>query len=418
MTSAEQYRQLVNRLESIMLNEEEFPKLRIGDIDPRNGKKILDALVDGSGYVVRSRYGDIWNVKYGEPDKKEEPPKPAPEPEKKPEPEKVPEPEVQVNPVPTPAEPEVKPLDPLPSPAEPEVKPEVKCGPEVQAEIKKQKTFNAAFALARKSGCDTFDWCQIVRVPGQAPTPKPEPVQGVTTNPMGDFDPTDFSGDFTKPRKQWNRQKGERGSAPGSELPPAAESIDLEEAAFIPGSEEIDRIREIAGTQIVEQNIADIAREQGLMMGKPKDPNTKCSSCGRTWTEHTNPDGTSKVRHPFLYKAESGQAQTPTPTASATPPKKQDATPGTIPEIKASSKEKAIEIARQKGIKVFRFCCKYGTNLAKKKTPKKQDVTPVPKKSNVGPRFFGQPNTNNDPRLQKAIDQGYIDSAGAGGAAG
>jgi len=299
MNSAEQYRALVNRLESIMLNEEEFPKLRIGDIDPRNGKKILDALVDGSGYVVRSRFGDIWNVKYGEPDKKEEPPKPAPEPEKKPEPEpeKKPEPEVQVNPVPTPAEPEVKPLDPLPSPAEPEVKPEVKCGPEVQAEIKKQKTFNAAFALARKSGCDTFDWCQIVRVPGQAPTPKPEPVQGVTTNPMGDFDPTAFSGDFTRVR----------------------EDIELEESAFIPGSEEVDRVREIAGTQIVEQNIADIAREQGLMMGKPKDPNTKCSSCGRTWTEHTNPDGTSKVRHPFLYKAESGQAQTPTPTASATP---------------------------------------------------------------------------------------------------
>jgi hypothetical protein len=110
-----------------------------------------------------------------------------------------------------------------------------------------------------------------------------------------------------------------------------------------------------------------------------------------------------------LYKAESGQAQTPTPTASATPSKKQDTTPGTIPEIKASSKQKAIEIARQKGIKVFRFCGKYGTNLAKKK---KQAPTPTPtKKSSVGPRFYGQSN-------DKSMDQSYNDSAGAGGAAG
>lgn len=383
MNSAEQYRRLVDRLEGIMLNEEEFPKLRIGDIDPRNGKKILDALVDGSGYVVRSRFGDIWNVKYGEPDKQEEPPKPAAEPEKKPEPEKKVEPEVK-------PEPEKKPEPETPKLQDPEVvqpvkepEPEVKCGPEVQAEIKRQKTFAAAFALARKSGCETFDWCQIVKVPGQAPTPAPQPVQGVTTNPMGDFDPTDFSGDFTKPRKQWNWGKAERGSAPGSDLPPAAESIELEEAAFIPGSEEIDRIREIAGTLVVEANIADIAREQGLSIGKPKDPNTKCTACGRTWAEHTNPDGSSKVRHPFFYKEDGkGQAQTPAPSASkpAAPAK---TNPGTIPEIKASTKEKAIEIARKQGIKVFRFCGKYGTNLAKKKPPKKQDVTPVPKKQPV-----------------------------------
>ena len=364
MNSAEQYRRLVDRLESIMLNEEEFPKLRIGDIDPRNGKKILDALVDGSGYVVRSRFGDIWNVKYGEPDKKEEPPKPAPEPEKQPEPEKKVEPEVKPEPEKKPEAEPPKLLDPdvVQPVKEPEA--EVKCGPEVQAEIKRQKTFAAAFALARKSGCETFDWCQIVKVPGQAPTPTPQPVQGVTTNPMGDFDPTAFSGDFTGGTKR--------------------EDVELEEAAFIPGSEEIDRIREIAGTQIVEDTLADIARSQGLTLGKPKDPKTKCAGCGIPFEQH------GSVKHPFMYK-EGGQAATPgrigdiDPNTGKPPvgPKPQNTTPGAIPEIKASSKEKAIEIARQKGIKVFRFCGKYGTNLAKKKPPKKQDVTPVPKKQPV-----------------------------------
>lgn len=359
MNSAEHYRALVSRLDSI-LNEEEFPKLRIGDIDPRNGKKILDALVDGSGYVVRSRFGDIWNVKYGEPDKKEEPPKPAPEPEKQPEPEKKPEPEKVKEPE---AEKPTQVDTPVPAPApEPEKKPEVKCGPEVQAEIKKQKTFNAAFALARKSGCDTFDWCQIVRVPGQGPTPAPATPS--VTNPMGDFDPTDFSGDFTRVR----------------------EDVELEESVFIPGSEEIDRIREIAGTQVVEQNIADLAREQGLSMGKPKDPNTKCTACGRTYAEHVNPDGTSKVRHPFFYKAEgsSGQAQTPATTAS-TPAAPAKTNQDTIPEIKASTKEKAIEIARKKGIRVFRFCGKYKVELAKKKKPA-QATTPLPATAPTKPR--------------------------------
>ena len=364
MNSAEQYRALVNRLESIMLNEEEFPKLRIGDIDPRNGKKILDALVDGSGYVVRSRFGDIWNVKYGEPDPVKEPEKvPEKEPEKPPvkEPEKTPEKEPEkpeVNPVPAPAEPEVKPLPPLVEP--PEEKPEVKCGPEVQAEIKRQKTFSAAFALARKSGCETFDWCQIVRVPGQAPTPKPQPVQGVTTNPMGDFDPTAFSGDFTGGTKR--------------------EEIELEEAAFIPGSEELDRIREIAGTDVVEDTLADLNRKTGVVMGKPKNPETKCTACGTAYKDHVRPDGTGVFRHPFMYKPSedkgSGQAQTPAP-APAKPAPAPSAAPGEIPEIKASSKEKAIEIARKRGIKVFRFCGKYGTQLAKKKKPQ-QAQTPVP----------------------------------------
>ncbi len=43
-------------------------ELKIGDIDPRNGKKIISAAVDGQGNVVRSGTGEIWNVQYGEPD--------------------------------------------------------------------------------------------------------------------------------------------------------------------------------------------------------------------------------------------------------------------------------------------------------------------------------------------------------------
>lgn len=358
MNSAEQYRALVNRLESIMLNEEEFPKLRIGDIDPRNGKKILDALVDGSGYVVRSRFGDIWNVKYGEPDPVKEPEKtPEKEPEKPPvkEPEKTPEKEPEkpeVKPVPAPAEPEVKPLPPLVEP--PEEKPEVKCGPEVQAEIKRQKTFSAAFALARKSGCDTFDWCQIVRVPGQAPTPAGK-------IPYGSANP--FNREFDVPDTPAGRAQ--------AGLASMIEDEELEESAFIPGSEELDRIREIAGTDVVEDTLADLNRKAGVVMGKPKNPETKCTTCGTAYKDHN-------FRHPFTYKPSedkgSGQAQTPAPAKPAPAP---SAAPGEIPEIKASSKEKAIEIARKRGIKVFRFCGKYGTQLAKKKKPQ-QAQTPVP----------------------------------------
>lgn len=55
----------------------------------------------------------------------------------------------------------------------------VTCTPEVQAEIMKQKSFKAAFALARKSGCSEFNWCQIVDVPGTAPKPS-EPERPAT----------------------------------------------------------------------------------------------------------------------------------------------------------------------------------------------------------------------------------------------
>lgn len=272
MTSAaEQYRSLVNRLERI--NEE----LKIGDIDPRNGKKILSAMTDSEGNVVRSGTGDIWNVKYGEPDKKPEPAPtaepvkdtPTPEPDKKPEPTPTPTP----TPEPTP--------EPTPTPA-PEVKPEEKCGPEVKEKIKQQKTFNAAYAMARQAGCPDFDWCQIVTVPGQAATPVPgkvdylgqaSPLGGDAQNPMSFAANSNF----------------------GAEEGYDSDGYILED--------ELNRVREIAGTQVVVSEA------------------------------------------------------------------------GAIPEIKAASKQAAIEIARKKGITRFRFCGKY---KVKAKKPG-QAPTPAPK---------------------------------------
>lgn len=242
-TAAEQYRALVAKLESIQqLNE-----LKIGDIDPRTGRRITGGLTDSEGNLVGSGTPGVnWN----QTDEPVAEPTPAP--------------------TPAPAEPEVTPVaDPVVEPG-PTPAPVAPCGPEAQAQIKAQTTFNAAYALAKKSGCPEFDWCQIVKVPGQGPTPVKQEPNFVTTNPMGDFDPTQFSGDFTKVR----------------------EEAELEESTRVDGNSELDRIREIAGTQVVE-------------------------AAG-------------------------------------------------VPEIKASTKQQAIEIARKKGITVFRFCSKYKVKNAKK----------------------------------------------------
>jgi hypothetical protein len=283
-TAAEQYRQLVNRLERIV-NEE----LKIGDIDPSNGKKILSALTDGSGNVVRSGTGEIWNVKYGEPDKT---PEPAP----------TPTPAAAEEPVVTPVAPpsDVTPtaLDPIaePTPA-PDAKPEEKCGPEVKEKIKQQKTFKAAYAMARQAECPDFDWCQIVTVPGQAATPVPGKVDftGQATPLGGDAEnPMSFA-----PNSNFGAEEG------------------YESDGYIL-EDELNRVREIAGTQVVQE---------------------------------------------------------------LSPPK----TGGAIPEIKAASKQAAIEIARKKGITKFKFCGKYKVQAAKKP---KQVATPIPKQGKVD--FTGQ----------------------------
>jgi len=326
-TPAEQYRALVTRLESIV-NE-----LKIGDIDPKNGKKILSAMTDREGNVVRSGTGEIWNVKYGEPDKTPEPAaEPAREPEK-PTPTPAKEPE-KVEPAKEPEKKEEPPAPaptPTPTPA-PEPKPEEKCGPDVKEKIKQQTSFNAAFAMARKAECPDFEWCQIVNVPGQAPTPVPKPQGKV------DFvgQQTPLGGDSENPMS----------FAPNSGF--GAEE-GFESDGYIL-EDELDRVREIAGTQVV-MNEAD------------------------------------------------------------------------IPQIKAATKEKAIEIARKKGIKKFRFCGKYGTNLAKNKPPK-QLPTPEPKKtSSVQPRLYSQGPSDQTlkgaPKAsQDLIRKSYDDSSGAGGAAG
>ena len=257
MTSAvDQYRALVAKLEAInpsQLNED----LKIGDIDPRNGQKILSAMTDSEGNVVRSGSGEIWNVKYGPADAPA--PTPAPAQDDKPE-------EPVVTPVDEPTDIKPEPLadvDVAPTPA-----PEEKCGPEVKAQIMAQKTFNAAYAMAKKAECPEFDWCQIVNVPEQG----------------------------AKPSDAWFNAPG---MGTGSVVTPTGKPnlpTVKEEEQQIPAAEGLDRIREIAGTQVVME---------------------------------LNPNA------------------------------------GGIPEIKAGSKEKAIEIARKKGIKTFKFCGRYKVKAGK-----------------------------------------------------
>jgi len=78
----------------------------------------------------------------------------------------------------------------------------------MEDQISHAPTFNQAYAMARKAGLKKFKWCQckeymVKDAPPVKPTPSPTPVPKpvvpattdfVTTNPMGDFDPTQFSG--------------------------------------------------------------------------------------------------------------------------------------------------------------------------------------------------------------------------------
>ena len=82
----------------------------------------------------------------------------------------------------------------------------------IEDQIKHAPTFNQAYAMAKKAGLKKFKWCQckdyLVK---DAPPAKPAPTKQkywsdpgaqasspantfVTTNPMGDSDPTQFSG--------------------------------------------------------------------------------------------------------------------------------------------------------------------------------------------------------------------------------
>ena len=155
--------------------------------------------------------------------------------------------------------------------------------------------------MAKDAECPDFDWCQIVEVPGQGPTP----------NPTGKVDfvgqQTPLGGDAQNPMS----------FAPNSNF--GAEE-GYESDAYIL-EDELNRVREIAGTQVVQE------------LGPPK-------------------------------------------------------TGGAIPEIKAASKQAAIEIARKKGIKKFKFCGKYKVQAKKPgqgPTPKpKPKPTPAGKVDFVG----------------------------------
>ena len=125
-------------------------ELKIGDIDPSNGKKIISAAVDGQGNVIRSGTGEIWNVQYGEPDSAPVAATPAAEP-------------AVATPVNSNSATGTA-LDPLPA-QPPEAQPATaepqKCTIEDQARIKYMPSFNQAFAAARKAGCEKFTWCGI-----------------------------------------------------------------------------------------------------------------------------------------------------------------------------------------------------------------------------------------------------------------
>lgn len=198
-TAAQQYRALVAKLEAI--NPSQLNELKIGDIDPATGQRITGGLTDSEGNLVGSGTPGVnWN-QTSEPVAAPTTPDAVAEP----------------TPVQGPGDTTATPLDTL--------APETSCGPEVQAKIKEQPTFNKAYAMAKQSGCPEFDWCQIVNVGGQGATPAdnwfnaPGMGTGSVVTPNGK--PT-----FATPVK--------------------------ESEQLIQSSEELDRFREIAGTQVIE----------------------------------------------------------------------------------------------------------------------------------------------------------------------
>lgn len=153
--NAEQYRALVNKLESIQqLNE-----LAYGQEDPNNpGFMWVPAdgttpLGDGSKQMIRSGSGGYWNAKKVPIVKPEVAPAvvaPAVvEPEKVAEPPAVVEPEKVAEKEPEVFQPQIAPTKKLP------------CDPDTLAKIKYMPSFNKAFAAARAAGCEKFDWCGV-----------------------------------------------------------------------------------------------------------------------------------------------------------------------------------------------------------------------------------------------------------------
>ena len=229
---AQQIRLLSDRLVAINergdpddpANFEKFPPLKIGDIDPRNGKKILRAATSGDGTVVRSRFGDIYNVEYGPADTPGPTPGPTPDPAPAPvtvDPVLTPDPPDEIAPMPTP--------DPAPAPVEP-------CGPELKAKLRLMPSFNKAYSAAKQGGCSDFEWCQIIDVPNIAPMPsKPadkkvdylgqsDPLGGTMANPMSFASNSNFGAESVQNQQdmleneelnRWRKIAGLKEAAPG-----------------------------------------------------------------------------------------------------------------------------------------------------------------------------------------------------------
>ena len=333
--NAEQYRALVNKLERINEDDdgptETFPPLKIGDIDPRNGKKILDALTSSDGNVVRSRFGDIWNVKYGDPDPVVAPPTPDPTPD------------------PTPV---VAPPTPAPVPDPEPVPDEVACSPELRAKIRLMPSFTQAYAAAKDGTCPDFEWCQIITVPGIAP----QRAQGWEAHGG-----QNTGGGAAVGNPNITAQGRKSGATQVPDVPfqkatgytPSPEEaqaiIDNGQPNDIQRYGGLDALKKIAGQKTVKEDeltrwrkIAGLLSEDDVAAG----PNSNID------------DATRQRAMDFVKNADTA----PAPADSKTDNSK-------LPEIKASSKSAAIAQAVKKGLKPgdkFRWCTTYAVKDAVK----------------------------------------------------
>ena len=137
--NAEQYRALVNKLESI----QKLDELKIGDINPATGQRITGGIQSGDGTLWGSgTSGQLWNGT-------EEPVSAPPAAE--------------------------APAAEAPAAEPPAVDGEKKqpCDPDTLAKIKYMPSFNKAFAAARAAGCEKFDWCGVYTTQEQGVMPQP-----------------------------------------------------------------------------------------------------------------------------------------------------------------------------------------------------------------------------------------------------
>jgi hypothetical protein len=203
-------------------------------------------------------------------------------------------------------------------------------------------SFNKAYAAAKQGGCGNFEWCQIITVPETTP----QTAQG------------------------WEARSGQNtggGAAVGNPNITAqgrksgatqAPNVPFQKATgYTPSPEEAQAI-------IDNGQPNDIQRYGGL------DALKKIS-------------GQQTVKEDELARWRKIAGLKEADTASL-PTSGND-----LPEIKASSKSAAIDQARKKGIKRFRWCSMYKVtdNKTKKKLP---NIAPMPKQDRKKVDFTGQ----------------------------